>query len=304
MNQPNPNHVETLSGNLPVSPERRRLLQKIREKVKEIRSYTPKVGVFGVTGVGKSSLCNALFGQDAAKVSDVAACTREPQELFISNEHGTGIKLIDVPGISETKARNKEYFELYKKLMPELDLVLWVIKADDRAYAEAQEAYEQILKPHSERCPTVFIINQVDKLNPIRDWNDTLNRPGEKQQVNVNQKLIEVSKAFDVSTNHITAVSVEMGYNLVTLMDAIVEALPNEKKFSVAREAKEEVKNEEIILKAEKGIWDSIKETAGDAWDSVKDFVQDTMIETAKEYSGKAVELVTNSVKSLFKKWF
>ena len=90
----------------------------------------------------------------------------------------------------------------------------------------------------------------------------------------------------------------------LALMDAIVEALPNEKKFSVAREAKEEVKNEEIILKAEKGIWDSIKETAGDAWDSVKDFVQDTMIETAKEYSDKAVELVTNSVRSLFKKWF
>ena len=111
---------------------------------------------------------------------------------------------------------------------------------------------------------------------------------------------------FDISPNTITAVAAKkkLSYNLLALMDAIVEALPNEKKFSVAREAKEEVKNEEIILKAEKGIWDSIKETAGDAWDSVKDFVQDTMIETAKEYSGKAVELVTNSVKSLFKKWF
>ena len=46
--------------------------QKIREliekKVNDIKGYTPRVAVFGVTGVGKSSLCNALFGKDLGKV--------------------------------------------------------------------------------------------------------------------------------------------------------------------------------------------------------------------------------------------
>jgi uncharacterized protein ykfA len=54
--------------------EMERLKERIRQRVHELRTYVPKIGVFGVTGVGKSSLCNALFGSDVAVISDVAAC--------------------------------------------------------------------------------------------------------------------------------------------------------------------------------------------------------------------------------------
>lgn len=255
--------------------ELNRLKEAIRNKVNEMRNYTPKIGVFGVTGVGKSSLCNALFGSDAAEVSDVAACTRNPQELFISNGNGTGIKLIDVPGVGERIEWDKKYFELYKNLMPELDLVLWVIKADDRAYTVAEKAYKEILKPHTERCPVIFVINQVDKINPVREWDTEKNRPGEKQHLNILEKEKEISKAFEVSANFIGSVSAEEKYNLLPLMDLIVETLPKDKKYAVLREAKEEVKNEAMQIKAEKGIWDTIKETAGEAWEAVADFATD-----------------------------
>ncbi|MDD9232520.1 50S ribosome-binding GTPase [Aeromonas hydrophila] len=59
------------------------LMKDISDRIKKIRTYTPKVGVFGNSGVGKSSLCNALFGKDIAKISDVEACTRKPQEILI-----------------------------------------------------------------------------------------------------------------------------------------------------------------------------------------------------------------------------
>ncbi len=104
-------------------------MKDISDRIKEIRAYTPKVGVFGNSGVGKSSLCNSLFGKDIAKISDVEACTRKPQEILIGADGDNGgITLVDVPGIGEDPAHQKEYTALYKSLVPELDLVLWAIK--------------------------------------------------------------------------------------------------------------------------------------------------------------------------------
>ena len=267
--------------------------RKIEEKVKEIRSYTPKVGVFGITGVGKSSLCNALFGKDVAAVSDVAACTREPKEIFVGSE-GVGIKLVDVPGVGETIERDKEYFALYEKLAPELDLVIWVKKADDIAYSQAEKAYKEILEPNFKNCPVVFVINQVDKLNPLRDWDDINNQPGSEKQKNIDAKIFEVSKAFDVSTKYIETISVAERYNLTKLMDTLVEVLPKEKKYSVVREAVEEVKSVETEAKAEKGVWDTVKEFAGEAWDSAKEIVAEVIVETASSVIKKGWKKLIN----------
>lgn len=60
MNQPQ-NFDKEESHSLNSNSTAAEIRKIIEEKVKEIRSYTPKVGVFGVTGVGKSSLCNALL---------------------------------------------------------------------------------------------------------------------------------------------------------------------------------------------------------------------------------------------------
>ena len=59
--------------------------QNIKRRINEVLNYEPKVGVFGKTGVGKSSLCNAMFGQDVCPISDVEACTRNPQEVRPQN---------------------------------------------------------------------------------------------------------------------------------------------------------------------------------------------------------------------------
>lgn len=239
---------------------------KIAEKIKEIRNFVPKIGVFGKTGAGKSHLCNALFGRAVAKISDVGACTREPQRIVVE-AGASGICLIDVPGVGESRERDVEYTELYKNLLPELDIVLWVIKADDRALSVDQEVYKNCVVPFKAKVPTLFVINQVDKLPPIREWDVEGRQPGAAQRVNIDKKVADVAGIFGVTARNITTVSAEEGYNLSNLVGQIVNTLPNEKKFGVVREAKKENVTRESEREAERGVWEAIKDFAGKTYE-------------------------------------
>lgn len=272
------------------------ILVKIRAELKKARNYTPKVGVFGNSGVGKSSLCNALFGKEIAKISDVEACTREPQEILIGDEEEGGIVLVDVPGVGEDPEHHKEYVSLYKSLVPNLDLVIWAIKSDDRNYAASIDAYKEVLEPKLKDCPVVFAITQADKIKPDFDWNREKNTPSEKQLANLTIKSNDISARFNVSTNKIVSVSAEYPYNLVELVNKVVEVLPNEKKYSFTRETKAENVSEEAAKNAEKGLFDHVKEVAGEAWDVVKGAAVAVLIETAPK--------VFKAVSSWFKRWF
>lgn len=260
----------------------------IEKKIKEVKGYTPRVGIFGSTGVGKSSLCNALFGRDVAPVSNVAACTRDIQEIHIPSEDGSegGLTIVDFPGVGETLERDKEYYDLYKKNVEKLDLVVWVIKSDERAYAISQKVYNDILLPNIEKCPVVFFINQIDKIEPTEDdegellWDKKSNTPIKEQLASVNQKIIEVSNAFSVPTSRIIPTSVKRKFNISEAMETIIDILPKEKKYALYREAGEEIKTEKMAESAEKGVWDTVKEWTGEAWDSVKDVVVEVVAAT------------------------
>ena len=77
-------------------------------------------------------------------------------------------------------------------------------------------------------------------------------------------------------------------------MDTLVEVLPKEKKYSVVREAVEEVKSVETEAKAEKGVWDTVKEFAGEAWDSAKEIVAEVIVETASSVIKKGWKKLIN----------
>ena len=276
------------------------ILERINAELNRVRNYTPKVGIFGDTGVGKSSLCNALFGKDIAKISNVEACTRHPQEILVGEKDKGGIVLVDVPGVGEDPARHKEYIELYKSLVPNLDLVLWAIKSDDRKYLSAIDVYNEVLLPSIQKCPVVFVITQADKIEPYREWNINENKPGPNQEKNIALKANDISSRFNIPTNKIIAISSSDGYNLVELVNRVVEVLPNEKKYSFTREAKEGNVSEEAARNAEKGVFDHIKEYAGKAWDAVKDVVVPVIVESAT----KVVKHAAKAVVSWFKSWF
>lgn len=140
------------------------------------------------------------------------------------------------------------------------------------------------------KLPVIFVITQTDKINPYREWDFDKKEPGPTQKTNIVVKEHDVSKRFGIPTGNIISISSEEKFNLVELVDLVVELLPNEKKYSFAREAKKENVSKKSRVSAEKGTWDSIKEWADEQWESIKIPVTEILISTASTVVKKILE--------------
>lgn len=246
---------------------------KLSSRLNDIIQYEPIVGVFGKTGAGKSSLCNALFGRDICPISDIAACTRETQQVRL-NIAGKGMTLLDVPGVGESDDRDAEYDALYRQWLPKLDLVLWIVKADDRALAVDEDFFKRLVKPYLDVGKPFFVVlNQVDKIEPFREWDEKARQPGSRQAANIKEKCRVVAGFFGLPLGQVLAVSAAEKYGLVELVDDIIHVLPAEKRVSVLREVQREYRSEKARGDAERGIVDVILEVAGKALSKAVDWV-------------------------------
>jgi uncharacterized protein len=261
-------------------------LKEITEKISETINYHPTIGVFGKTGAGKSSLCNALFGQDVAKVSNIEACTRKPQAIIVQlTEQGRGITLLDVPGIGETREKDEKYKKLYESLLPKLDLILWVLKGDDRAFGADLDFYNDVLlsEVKKSKTPIIFVVNQADKIQPSKEWNIESHLPSKKQLVNIAAKVAYVREVFGTPSTRICAVSAEEGYRLVELVEKIVRCLPEGKKYGFARETKEENVSKATKKLAEEGVWKTVKNYASKVFNAAIPIITKAIVDIASK---------------------
>lgn len=102
----NPEGTEPLQHSLSGLPHW--VSERILQQLNQLTSYEPVIGIMGKTGVGKSSLCNALFAGDVSPVSDVSACTRAPQRCRLRVGRHSMV-LVDLPGVGESEVRDREY---------------------------------------------------------------------------------------------------------------------------------------------------------------------------------------------------
>ena len=240
--------------------------QYLQDELQKIVSYQATIGVMGKSGTGKSSLCNALFGQEETAVSDVTGGTRYPQEITLAYQSGRGISLIDMPGVGESLQNHEEYREQYQALLPELDLILWLIKADDRALSLDQQCYQELLQPNLAKhsIPVLFVISQADKIEPCREWDGQQHHPGPLQQENLALKQRGIAESFNIPNSHICVIAAAENYGLPELVENIVRALPHERKWGVVRETKpEQISNStwQLCLAC---LWQLLRSRLGD----------------------------------------
>ncbi len=238
--------------------------QKLKTGLNKAFDYEPKVAIFGKTGVGKSSLTNALFGQDACPISDVTACTRNPQEVFMKLDGASkGIRLMDVPGIGENKERDEEYFRLYANILEDADMALWVLKGDDRTFTSDEEFYNTCMKAYINKGkPFVVAINQVDKIEPFREWDVENCKPGAKQSANIDKKRIYVAEQFsDLPISQVIPVSANEKYNLEKLVLTLIDKLPaNQKVIAIGNMDSKIQENEDIKKEKENSFIEVVNE--------------------------------------------
>lgn len=143
------------------------LRQLILERIQNLTHYEPVIGIMGKSGAGKSSLCNELFRGEVSPVSNVNACTRDVLRFRLRSGHHS-LVIVDLPGVGENGQRDQEYRALYRRMLPELDLVMWVIKADDRALSVDEQFWSGVMQPYQQQV--LFVLNQADKIEPCHEW--------------------------------------------------------------------------------------------------------------------------------------
>lgn len=232
--------------------------ERILQQIDQLTHYEPVIGIMGKTGTGKSSLCNTLFAGDISPVSDVAACSRKPLQfrLQVGKRFMT---IMDLSGVGESELRDAEYAALYREQLLRLDLVLWLIKADDRALAVDEHFYREVIG-EAYRHKVLFVISQSDKVEPTCG--------GEKlsteQKQNISRKICLLHELFQ-PVNPVCAVSVRLQWGLRVMAERMIRCLPREASSPVAVHLSTPLRTDTVNKKAR----DDFGETVGSVLDTI-----------------------------------
>ena len=120
------------------------------------------VAIIGETNVGKSTLLNALVGEERAIVSDIHGTTRDVIEDTV-NLHGITFRFIDTAGIRQTTdvVESIGIERTYQK-MQQASIVLWMIDANN---AEIRNQKSEIRDALSDK-PLLILFNKCDQVSP------------------------------------------------------------------------------------------------------------------------------------------
>ena len=122
------------------------------------------VAIVGATNTGKSTLLNALLGEERAIVSDIAGTTRDTIEETL-NLGGVMFRFIDTAGIRETdELVEKIGIERTFKKLDEASIVLGMTdlsRGEDSVLADAEYIWRKVNASSSDR-EFVLLVNKCD----------------------------------------------------------------------------------------------------------------------------------------------
>ena len=119
-----------------------------------------QIGLYGRRNSGKSSLLNALTGQEVSLVSEVAGTTTDPVAKAMEWHPLGPVLFYDTAGFDDEGELGAQRVERTEKTLEKVDVALLVFAGEDIA---EETAFAQRLK--EKHIPTVAVLNQTDLLS-------------------------------------------------------------------------------------------------------------------------------------------
>jgi GTP-binding protein len=183
----------------------------------------PKVCIIGQPNVGKSSLTNALLGEERNIVTDIAGTTRDSVHTKYT-KYGKNLVLIDTAGI-RGKAKVHENLEFYSviravKALDESDIAVIVLDASKGVTHQDLTIFKMAIKKHR---GIIIAVNKWDLIeketNTARDYEKIL--------------LNKLAPFNDVPIVFISALEKQRVFKVMELVDTVYANL--RKKIPTAK---------------------------------------------------------------------
>ena len=204
-----------------------------------IRRGVP-VAIVGATNTGKSTLLNALLGEDRAIVSPVAGTTRDTvEEVF--NIDGITFRLIDTAGIRDTSDEIESIGigRTFEKLML-ADSVIAVFDVCTPTDELVSEFRDIVSRVNLKTQQLVIVLNKADLLEGFDDARERLAAGDVIEPKNgqnpailaVNKNVTEFNKVVLLAENKVAmmAISAKSGFNL----DKLSKTLSDHQKARIS----------------------------------------------------------------------
>ena len=122
------------------------------------------IGFFGLRNAGKSSVVNAVTGQELAVVSDVKGTTTDPVKKAMELLPLGPVVIIDTPGIDDEGALGEKRVEKTYEILSKTDVAVLVVDALRGKQKEDNELIESFEK---RGLPYVVVFNKSDLIECV-----------------------------------------------------------------------------------------------------------------------------------------